>query len=151
MEDLNNNLNMIFNNIINNIKSYILFVIIYMMKIFNSNYDNFIKFIVSKNVIGLGIGILLGTQIGNFINSVNRIILTPIIKYIENKNSNLNSISYNVFGIDIKYGELLLSVINLIISLLIIYIMWYFTNIESGVVTNYLNNLIMYIGMDETN
>lgn len=147
MEDLNNNLNMFSNNI----KSYILFAIVYIMKIFTSNFDNFMKFMVSKNVVGLGIGILLGTQIGNFINSVNRIILTPIIKYIENKNNNLYSISYNIFGIDIKYGELLLSVINLIISLLIIYIMWYFTNMEGSVVTNYLNNLIMYIGMDETN
>lgn len=152
INDLNDNFNMHFNNIINNIKSYILFIIINMIKIFSSNYQSFMNFIVSEKVIGLGIGILLGTQVGNFITSVNSIILTPIIKYIDDKNKNINSITYNIFGIDIKYGELLLSFINLIVSLLIIYVMWYFTNSENvHLIQNYVNGFITNIGMNETN
>jgi len=95
----------------------------------NKNYSNFINFLISNNVIGLTISIILGIQLGNFTNSINNILLKPIIDYIDKYYN--NSSSYNLFGIKIEYGKLLLAIINFSVALIIIYLLYLLTTIPN--------------------
>ena len=109
------------NNIIMKILSKIVIIIIYILNILKNNYQGFLQFLIDKNILQLAIGIILGTQVSRFTNTINNIILKPLIEYIDSRNTDFNKYSYNLFGINIKYGELLLSFIELITSLIIIY------------------------------
>jgi large-conductance mechanosensitive channel len=95
----------------------------------NKNYSNFINFLISNNVIGLTISIILGIQLGNFTNSINNILLKPIIDYIDKYYN--NSSSYNLFGIKIEYGKLLLAIIDLSVALIIIYLLYLLTTLPN--------------------
>ena len=136
--------------------SKIVIIIIYILNILKNNYDGFIKFLIDKNILQLAIGIILGTQVSHFTNTVNNIILKPLIEYIDSRNTDFNKYSYNLFGINIKYGELLLSFIELITSLIIIYFMWRLTTITNfnsvgELLNNSINNISMIVGNNNNN
>ena len=138
------------NIIINILKSKIIIIIVYILNIIKYNYEKFLVFLISNNIIQLAIGIILGTQIGNFTNSLNSILLTPIIKYIDERNNNLNSFDYNLFGIKIKYGELILCFIQLFTSMLIIYLLWYLTSMSDfKIFDKQLQSLFLILGVGE--
>ena len=114
---------------LNYINDYIKIIVLSIIKILKNNYIKFINFLIDKNVLQLCIGIILGSQMGKFTDLLNNTIFKPILEKI-NTNININNNMYtkNIFGINIKYGELFLGIINLFISLIIIYFIWTFSN-----------------------
>jgi large-conductance mechanosensitive channel len=137
------------NRYLNYINNYIKILLLYIIKVLKNNYEKFINFLIEKNVLHLCVAIILGTQIGRFTELLNNTIFKPILEKI-NTNVNINNNMYtkNIFGINIKYGELFLGIINLLISLLIIYVIWSFTTFTNfsqlgiilGAIEENLNN-----------
>ena len=143
---LNSNYDQIQNKINNNIIYIFKLIIIF----FNKNYNGFINFIIQKNIIQLIIGLIIAIQISRFTDVFNTLILVPIFNYINTKNINNYSFTSNILGIEIKYGKLLIAFIELFISLIIIYLIWYLTRITNfDFIGNKLNDISILIGATE--
>ena len=126
-----NNSNKYLNNAFENMKSKIIILMIYLLNFLKFNSKNFIKFLIDNRIIQIAMGIIIGTQVGLFMTDFNNIILKPIINYIDSKNDKINYYTYTIFNINIKYGKLLLSFINLFTSLIIVYLLWFLSNIPN--------------------
>lgn len=142
------NSNKYVNDIFENIKSKFIILILQLLDILKFNSKNFIKFLIDNKILQLAMGIIIGTQVGLFMNQFNNIILKPLIDYIESKNNYINNYTYTIFNINIKYGKLLLSFINLFTSLSIVYLLWCISNVSNH---NFNNMFKVQVNVIENN
>ena len=94
-----------------------------MIQYINNEVVGFINFLLEKNVFQTGLAFILATQVNQiFINLVNNIIY-PIIDKLTKKKNHQESIT-PVLGIEFKFGNFLLGLINFFIVLFFLYYMY---------------------------
>jgi len=87
--------------------------------------NNFFKFLLSKNVITICIGLLISTQFTKIVTVFADEILAPIINIIANtKTKKLEDYKTIIFGVEFKIGTLILNIINFILILLLVYLIY---------------------------
>jgi large-conductance mechanosensitive channel len=102
--------------------------------------NNFFKFLLSKNVITICIGLLISTQFSKIVTVFADEILAPIINIIMNNNTKkLEDYKTIVFGVEFKIGTLVLNIISFILILLLIYFIYI---ISSSTDTEFLHKFI---------
>ena len=90
-------------------------------KVITNELSDFLSFISKANVIQVGVGLLIANQISILFNSIIQDLFAPIIsKLIGN---NLQKYNLNIAGMQLGIGNLILTVINFIMTLLFIYYM----------------------------
>jgi large-conductance mechanosensitive channel len=100
----------------------IILSLVYAIKTNSLELQNFIK---QRQLTNVALGILVGVQVNSFCNSLTNNIIVPIVDSLNFVNdTKIENITYDIFGINIKIGNLIISVLKLALTILIIYILW---------------------------
>ncbi|MDR2088074.1 MAG: large conductance mechanosensitive channel protein MscL [Clostridiales Family XIII bacterium] len=81
----------------------------------------FREFAFKGNVMDLAIGVLIGAAFQGMISSLTSNILSPIIGLFTRRNFDM--LELNVFGVDIRYGAFVTSVVNFLIMAFVIFLL----------------------------
>jgi len=81
----------------------------------------FTEFALKGNVINLAVGIIIGASFQGLVKSLTDDIISPILGLLTSKN--FDTLHAELFGVTIRYGAFITSVINFFIMALIIFIL----------------------------
>ena len=84
-------------------------------------FQEFREFAVKGNALNLAVGVLIGAAFQSVVTSLTADILSPIIGLFTGQN--FDSLHVQVFGVTIRYGSFITSVINFIIMAFVIFIL----------------------------
>jgi large-conductance mechanosensitive channel len=101
--------------IINNI--IILFIIM--------NTNEFIDFINERQVISIGLGLIIASQLAILTQTITTSLINPIVNKILGDNTKqLSELTINIFGIEIFVGKIISQFINLLLILILLFYIW---------------------------
>jgi large conductance mechanosensitive channel len=83
--------------------------------------DEFRDFAFKGSVMDLAVGVLIGAAFQGVIASLTNNILSPIIGLFTRRNFDM--LELNVFGVDIRYGAFVTSVVNFLIMAFVIFLL----------------------------
>jgi len=86
----------------------------------------FLEFALRGNVLNLAVGVMIGAAFQSIVKSLTDNILSPILGLFTGTNFDLWQI--DAFGVEIKYGAFITSVINFIILAFIVFLIVKFIN-----------------------
>lgn len=139
------------NNAVVNFFSKFKFIFFSLLRIFNNNYQDFIQFLLEKNILQTIIGLLIATQVGLMSSVIINNILSPIINFIVadiTKKKNFSEHTYTLLGINFKYGLIVLTSLKVFITFIFVFIIWKFSsslnahsNVDSNVYLNVNSNI----------
>jgi large conductance mechanosensitive channel len=89
-------------------------------------FKEFKEFISRGNVMGLAIGVMIGSAFQGVIASLTDNLLSPIIGLFVSQN--FDSLELNVLGITLRYGAFITLVINFIIMAFVVFLLVRFMN-----------------------
>jgi large conductance mechanosensitive channel len=84
-------------------------------------FNEFREFAFKGNVMDLAIGVLIGAAFQGVVSSLTSNILSPIIGLFTRRNFDM--LELNVFGVDIRYGAFVTSVVNFLIMAFVIFLL----------------------------
>ena len=84
-------------------------------------FEEFKAFALKGNVMDLAVGVIIGAAFGGVVSSLTDNILSPVIGLFTGKN--FDALQVDVFGVTIKYGAFITSVINFIILALVVFLL----------------------------
>jgi large-conductance mechanosensitive channel len=129
------------------INKYVKRIILLIVEFIKVNSDLIKKFLTSNNIIKISIGMLLGTQISLFVNSLINTTIIPLLNSLNIINkTQFENINYNILGVQIKIGQLLISSFTLLLTIIIVYVIWrIMDSFTNSVLLESLNNVEKYI------
>ena len=83
-------------------------------------FKEFKEFAMRGNVMNLAVGIIIGVAFQDLVSSLTDNILSPIIGLFLNQN--FDAWQFSIFGVDIRYGAFITSIINFIIMAFVIFL-----------------------------
>ena len=83
-------------------------------------FTEFKNFALRGNVMNLAVGIIIGVAFQDLVSSLTDNILSPILGLFLNQN--FDAWQLTIFGVDIRYGAFITSVINFIIMAFVIFL-----------------------------
>jgi large conductance mechanosensitive channel len=84
-------------------------------------FGEFRAFAFKGNVMDLAIGVLIGASFQGVVSSLTTNILSPVIGLFTRRN--FDTLELNIFGVDIRYGAFLTSVVNFLIMAFVIFLL----------------------------
>ena len=84
-------------------------------------FNEFKEFALKSNVMALAVGIIIGGAFQSVVTSLTDNILSPVIGLFAG--SNFDTLWFDVFGVTIRYGAFITSVINFLIMAFVIFLM----------------------------
>jgi large-conductance mechanosensitive channel len=88
----------------------------------STEQQEFIKFIISSNIITICVGLIIAANVTVFIGILTEFVFAPIIQKISSgKIKDVDKFTVNILGIEFKIGMVLKGLINLFIVILMIY------------------------------
>jgi len=81
----------------------------------------FKEFALKGNVLNLAVGVIIGAAFQGVVSSLTENILSPIIGLLTRQN--FDSLMLEVFGITLKYGAFITSIINFIIMAFVVFLL----------------------------
>jgi len=81
----------------------------------------FKEFTLRGNVMNLAVGIIIGAAFQNIVTSLTNNIISPLIGLFTGLN--FDAWQFTIFGVEIKYGAFITSVINFIIMAFVIFLL----------------------------
>ena len=84
-------------------------------------FREFKEFALRGNVMSLAVGVLIGSAFQGVVTSLTTNILSPIIGLFTRQN--FDSLVLNIFGVTLKYGSFITSVINFFIMAFVVFIL----------------------------
>ena len=92
---------------------------------FKYNIAGFLKFLFERNIVQIGIGIVIASNVTRLTNLIVELIFNPIIQRITfGSIKNIENWTITYFDITIKIGVVLSNIINFIFIVLLIYFVW---------------------------
>lgn len=111
--------------------------------IIKNNIDDFLGFVLDKNIVQIGISLIIATNINTLTISITDFIISPIIARLTNGEfKNIEKYTIDILGIKFKIGILIMTFINFFLTIIIIFYIFKLTDISSF---NYLINIIKNI------
>jgi len=83
--------------------------------------NEFKQFALKGNVLNLAVGVIIGAAFQGVVSSLTENILSPIIGLLTRQN--FDSLMLEVFGITLKYGAFITSIINFIIMAFVVFLL----------------------------
>ena len=84
-----------------------------------------LKFLFDKNIIQVGIGLIIATNINKMTNLITDHLIYPIInKFISSNLNGLEEHKSYVFGMEFKTGIIITNFINFILIIIVVYYLW---------------------------
>jgi large conductance mechanosensitive channel len=84
-------------------------------------FQEFKEFALRGNVMGLAVGVIIGSAFQGVVTSLTDNLLSPIIGLFAKQN--FDSLELNVLGISLKYGAFITSVINFVILAFVVFLL----------------------------
>lgn len=81
----------------------------------------FKEFALRGNVMDLAVGVIIGGAFGAVVTSLTDNILSPIIGLFTGKN--FDALAVEIFGVTLKYGAFITSIINFVITAFVIFLL----------------------------
>lgn len=82
---------------------------------------SFIDFIRERAVVGLAIGFVLGGAVSQLVNSFINDIVNPVVGLLLGQVHGLKESSISFFGADVMWGNFLVTLINFLIMVAVVY------------------------------
>ena len=89
-------------------------------------FSEFKEFVLKGNVLNLAVGVIIGAAFQNIVSSLTDNILSPIIGLFLGQS--FDSWTLNIFGVEIKYGAFITSIINFLIMAFVVFLLVKFVN-----------------------
>jgi large-conductance mechanosensitive channel len=90
-----------------------------------ANLTDFISYLAAKDILNLGLGILLGSQISKITIAITDLLIKPILNsIIIFNNDKFENLTFSIFTIEFKIGEILLNLIQFMGTLFCLYLIW---------------------------
>lgn len=119
-------------NISTSLNDKVISIFNYIIDILKDQSESFLRFLFQQNLIQLGIGLLVATQLSAFTTNVSTNILAPIINSLSTgSQKNLADYTITIFGITFKVGTVIVGIINLILMIVVIYLLYQLTKITN--------------------
>ena len=83
--------------------------------------QEFREFAIRGNVMSLAVGVIIGSAFQGVVSSLTNNLLSPIIGLFTRQN--FDSLELNIFGISLKYGAFITSVINFFIMAFVVFLL----------------------------
>jgi large-conductance mechanosensitive channel len=84
--------------------------------------EGFFNFLFKHDIVNIGIGLILASQLGNIVKIISEELVAPIINKITvSQTKKLEDYKITVLGMEFKIGNILIVIINFMLMLLIIY------------------------------
>lgn len=117
--------------IINNMNEQLSYYTNLLIEIVRTQSDDFLQFIFKQNVIQIGIGLIIATQLSILTRLMSDEFFGPIIqKFINNKDEKLEDYKVTVFGVEFKVGLFILNFINFVFIIIFIYFLYKLTQYD---------------------
>lgn len=81
----------------------------------------FLDFIKEQGAIGLAVGFILGGAVSDLVKSLIENIINPLLGIILNQAQGITEASVTVLGAEIKYGALIITLINFVVIAAVVY------------------------------
>ena len=112
----------------------------YIIDILKEQSEDFLRFLFKQNLIQLGIGLLVATQLSAFTTNVSTNVLAPIINSLSTgSQKNLADYTITIFGVTFKVGTVIVGIINLLLMIIVIYFLYQLTKITNF---DFINKLL---------
>lgn len=99
--------------------------------IFNSQYHEFVDFMMSKNVFSIGIAFIISQQVNDLFTNLMTNLFSPLIGLmIGGKVKNLEDVKITVRNSEFGIGKVIMKLLNFIIVLVLVFYMVKFLPIE---------------------
>ena len=97
-----------------------------------SQSTQFLKFLVDKNVVSVGIAIIVGSQIGKITGSFVDYILSPLVNLIiGSETKHLEEYEFEFYGMSFKLGLFLSNFIQFLMNMVMVYYVFKFSQISN--------------------
>ena len=112
------------------------------MNVIKSQFTEISQFLIDQHIIQLATAVIIGTQVNTIMSSLTTNIISPIILLIlgTEHTKEMSDLSLTIYGVQIKYGNFLLTLINFFILVVFIYnliiLTLYFINLPSNLKLN---------------
>jgi len=93
--------------------------------------NEFKEFAVKGNALNLAVGVIIGAAFQSVVTSLTNDMLSPVIGLFTG--GNFDSLQIDAFGVTIKYGSFITSVVNFIIMAFVVFLLVKFINGLSNV------------------
>jgi len=114
--------------------------VIYIIDGINSQISGIINFLLEKNIIQVGLGLIIASQITKITNALQNVIISPIIDRISvGEIKKLEDWKINLLGMELKIGLLLSTIINFILIIIIVYYIWRLSKMSN---LNFINDFL---------
>lgn len=119
-------------NISTSVNDKVISIFNYIIDILKDQSESFLRFLFQQNLIQLGIGLLVATQLSAFTTNVSTNILAPIINSLSTgSQKNLADYTITIFGVTFKVGTVIVGIINLLLMIIVIYFLYQLTKITN--------------------
>jgi large-conductance mechanosensitive channel len=93
-----------------------------LVNVSSNETQGFFDFLFKHDIVNIGIGLILASQIGAIVRIISEEIISPIINKISiNQTKKLQDYKLTVLGIEFKLGTIINTIINFMLMLLIVY------------------------------
>ncbi len=97
-----------------------------------NNVSGILTFLFEKNIIQTMVGLIIASQVSKVTNVLSEVIISPTIQVISfGEFSKLEDFKIQLFGIEFKIGLLIITLINFLIVLIIVYYIWKLSRVEN--------------------
>ncbi len=86
-----------------------------------NQFQGFLEFVRTQGVVGLAVGLILGGAVTSLVGSLIKNLVNPILGIVLGQAKDLASLSLDIVGAKIMYGNVILDLINFIVIALIVY------------------------------
>ena len=96
------------------------------------NIEDMLKFILNRNIVQMGVGLIIASNVGKITTSVTDFIISPIVnRFTNGQIKDVEKYTIEIAGIEFKVGALMLNIINFILTIIVLYYIWRLTQLTS--------------------
>jgi large conductance mechanosensitive channel len=104
-----------------------------------AEFSDFFNFLLEKNIFQTGVSIIIASQVSKLMfDTMNSLVAPVISKTIDSK---IETKTAKVFGIEFKIGAFIMSLINFLIIMLLIYYLFRISKAGNGFIQNFTSKI----------
>ncbi len=119
-------------NLVSYSSNKLIFLFIIILDFLKDNVSGILSFLFEKNIIQTMIGLIIASQISKFTSVLSDVIISPVIQLISfGQFSKLEDFKIYLFGVEFKVGLLIITLVNLLLVLIVVYYIWKLSRVEN--------------------
>lgn len=114
-----------------------------MFKYITNEFADFMTFLLERNIFQTGVAFIIATQVNKFMLDIMNSLISPIVsKTLDaNSKSKIENKTIKFFGIEFRIGVLIMSVINFLVMMLLIFYIYKLSNSGKSIMQNFTSKI----------